>query len=126
MTDIYEIEVTDHFSSAHRLREQGSKCENLHGHNWFVTVKLRGPKLDSIGLLVDFKVVKTHLETLLDTLDHHELNCVPPFDEINPSTENLARFIFLKMAEALADTGARMHSVRVSEGPNTAATYFGG
>jgi 6-pyruvoyltetrahydropterin/6-carboxytetrahydropterin synthase len=122
---MFEIEVTDHFSSAHRLREQGSKCENLHGHNWFVTVVARGEALDPIGLVVDFKVVKTHLKEILDTLDHHELNTLEPFDVINPSTENIAKFIFDDMSHRLAGTPARMHRVRVSEGPNTAATYIG-
>ncbi len=121
---MFEIEVTDHFSSAHRLRDQGGKCENLHGHNWFVTVKARGEKLDSVGLLVDFKVLKTHLSELCDGLDHLEINTLPPFDTINPSTEHLARYIFGKMQERLAGTPARVDSVRVSEGPNTAATYF--
>jgi 6-pyruvoyltetrahydropterin/6-carboxytetrahydropterin synthase len=122
---MWEIEVTDHFAAAHRLREQGGRCENIHGHNWFVTVKARGDELDSVGVLVDFKVLKRHLAELLDALDHHELNCVPPFDEINPSTENLARHVFVEMDRRLAATPARVHSVRVSEGPNTAATYYG-
>lgn len=122
---MYEIEVTDHFSSAHRLREQGSACEHVHGHNWFVTVTLRCEDLDGIGLGIDFKVVKNHMGEVLGGLDHKDLNEIPPFDEVNPSTENLARFIFEQMAERLADTPARMHRVRVSEGPNTAATYIG-
>lgn len=121
----FEIEVTDHFSSAHRLRDQGSACERMHGHNWFVTVTLRCETLDGIGLGVDFKVVKEALGDVLSGLDHKDLNEIPPFDEINPSTENLARFIFERMAERLEGAHARMHRVRISEGPNTAATYIG-
>ena len=123
---MYEIEVTDHFSSAHRLREQGSACERMHGHNWFVTVRLRSERLDDIGLVIDFKVVKRHLREILGVLDHKDLNAIPPFDTMNPSTENLARHIFELMSERLAWTAARVHAVRVSEGPNTAATYIGG
>ena len=121
---MWEIEVTDHFSSAHRLREQGSACERMHGHNWFVTVKVGSETLDGIGLVIDFKVLKKHLKEILDALDHQDLNAIPPFDEVNPSTENLARWIHEKMAGRLEGTNARMRSVRVSEGPNTAATYF--
>lgn len=122
----YEIEVTGHFSSAHRLREQGSACERMHGHNWFVTVTLRSETLDDIGLVIDFKVVKKHLGEILDALDHRDLNAIPPFDAINPSTENLARHIFEQMSGRLEGAAAGMHAVRVSEGPNTAATYYGG
>ncbi|MBW2261182.1 MAG: 6-carboxytetrahydropterin synthase QueD [Deltaproteobacteria bacterium] len=122
---MYEIEVMDHFSSAHRLRDQGSACERMHGHNWFVTVTLRSETLDDIGLVIDFKVVKKDLGEILDVLDHQDLNAIPPFDEINPSTENLARHIFEQMAQRLAGAAARVHGVRVSEGPNTAATYYG-
>jgi 6-pyruvoyltetrahydropterin/6-carboxytetrahydropterin synthase len=121
----YEIEVTDHFSSAHRLREQGSACERMHGHNWFVTVTLRSEQLDGIGLVIDFKVVKKHLKEILGVLDHQDLNAIPPFDEINPSTENLARHIFEQMSRRLSGGPAAVHGVRVSEGPNTAATYYG-
>ena len=122
---MYEIEVTDHFSSAHRLREQGSACERLHGHNWFVTVTLRAEALDEIGLGIDFKVIKRHLKELLDVLDHQDLNTIAPFDEINPSTENLARYIYERLGERLEGQNARVHRVKVSEGPNTSATYIG-
>jgi 6-pyruvoyltetrahydropterin/6-carboxytetrahydropterin synthase len=122
---MYEIEVTDHFSSAHRLREQGSACERMHGHNWFVTVTLRCGELDSIGLGIDFKVVKEILREVLGGLDHRDLNEVQPFDQINPSTENLARYVFERLAERLSDAPVRMYKVRISEGPNTAATYIG-
>jgi len=122
---MYEIEVTDHFSAAHRLRDQGSECEKIHGHNWFVTVVVRCSDLDAIGLGIDFKVLRTHLAHVIAGLDHMLLNDVPPFDGINPSTENLARFVFERMRERLGSSPARMHRVRISEGPNTAATYVG-
>jgi 6-pyruvoyltetrahydropterin/6-carboxytetrahydropterin synthase len=122
----WEIEVTDHFAAAHRLREQGSACENVHGHNWFVTVFARCDGLDRIGLGIDFKIVKSHLHEILDGLDHKDLNCVPPFDTTNPSTEHLARFVWERMSERLAGSPARIARVRVSEGPNTAATYVAG
>ena len=122
----YEIEVTDHFSSAHRLRDQGSACERMHGHNWFVTVTLRSETLDDIGLVIDFKVVKKHLKEILGVLDHQDLNAIPPFDTINPSTENLARHIFEQMSGRLAGAAVGVHRVRVSEGPNTAASFYGG
>ena len=91
-----------------------------------MTVTLRSETLDDIGLVVDFKVVKKHLGEVLGVLDHQDLNAIPPFDRMNPSTENLARHIHEQMTERLTGSSARVHSVRVSEGPNTAATYTEG
>ena len=119
---MYEIEVTDHFSSAHRLRGEGSCCENLHGHNWFVTVFVRCRDLDGIGIGIDFKAVKREMEGVLAALDHRDLNSVPPFDAQNPSAENIARFVLVEMQRRLSGHRAKVHRVRVSEGPNTAAT----
>ncbi|MBM4318583.1 MAG: 6-carboxytetrahydropterin synthase QueD [Deltaproteobacteria bacterium] len=122
---MYEIEITEHFSSAHRLRGQGSRCEDLHGHNWFVTVTLGAAELDEIGIAIDFKVVKELLAEVVGRLDHQYLNEVPPFDVQNPSAENLARFIYEEMALLLRGKAARMQRVKVAEGPRTAASYIG-
>jgi 6-pyruvoyltetrahydropterin/6-carboxytetrahydropterin synthase len=89
-----------------------------------VTVFVRCRDLDRIGLGIDFKVVKAALAEVLAALDHADLNAVPPFDKENPSTENIARHVFREMERRLGGGPGKVHRVRVSEGPNTAATYI--
>lgn len=107
---MYIITVEDYFASAHQLRGYQGKCENIHGHNWKVVLDLRGETLNDIGLLMDFHEAKDILKKVLTTLDHRNINQVPPFDTINPSSENLARHIAQKVSEEL---DSRNHPVEV-------------
>lgn len=91
---MYRVKIVQDFSGAHNLREYEGKCENLHGHNWKVEAVLKCDKLDKIGMLVDFKVFKAELNKILSYLDHVYINETPPFDNINPTSENLAKYIF--------------------------------
>jgi len=118
----YELLVRDHVSAAHNLRRYQGKCERLHGHNWRVEARLAGDELDNEGMLIDFSLAKQILAEVLDNLDHVYLNDVPPFDEINPSSENLARVIAERMADRLPP-GVRLTSVTTWESDRCAATY---
>jgi len=120
---MYELKITTDFSAAHNLRGYQGKCENLHGHNWKVEVWVTAEKLDELGMLMDFKELKAATNDLLDTLDHKYLNEVPPFDEINTTAENIARYIFEKLSEKLNDGNARVAKVRAWESDNAAASY---
>ena len=91
---MYRIIVEDDFSSAHRLREYEGKCSSLHGHNWKVRLTVRATELDRRGITMDFGKLKKLLASLLSRLDHTDLNQVAPFDEINPTAENIARTVF--------------------------------
>jgi 6-pyruvoyltetrahydropterin/6-carboxytetrahydropterin synthase len=91
---MYEVNVRSHFSSGHALRGYHGKCENPHGHNYKVRVALRGEKLDDCGMLVDFKMINSMLNRIIDELDHQNLNDLPAFAAINPSAENLASYIY--------------------------------
>jgi 6-pyruvoyltetrahydropterin/6-carboxytetrahydropterin synthase len=107
---MFEITVEAGFSSGHYLRNYYGKCENPHGHNYRVLVTLAGDQLDEAGLLLDFKVVKTLLKPLVDYLDHRMINELPPFTELNPSAENLARYFYQKTSQQLLEkTGGRVH-----------------
>jgi 6-pyruvoyltetrahydropterin/6-carboxytetrahydropterin synthase len=75
-------------------------------------------------LLLDFSLLKKDLEAVLETLDHKDLNITPPFDRINPSSENLARHIFRALAPLVAARGVRLHSLTVGEKATQSATYF--
>ncbi len=117
--------VQDAFSAAHRLREYGGKCEDLHGHNWHVDVVVGAAQLDETGLAMDFHILKEHTRKALSSLDHAFLNDLPPFQEANPSSENIAKHLFEEIARALAGTPARVVRVNVWESDHACASYLG-
>lgn len=125
---MFELRVQEEFAAAHNLRHYEGKCENLHGHNWTVELRVRGTRLqEDTEMLVDFKVLKTILRDILETLDHCYLNEIEPFDRINPTSENIARLIAERAQGALDDQGIRnasVWSVEVFETPRASATWF--
>ncbi|HVB56146.1 MAG TPA: 6-carboxytetrahydropterin synthase QueD [Candidatus Acidoferrales bacterium] len=122
---MYEVSVDETFAAAHNLREYHGKCENLHGHNYKVRVTLAGNELDSAGLLYDFVHLKQTIQSVIRSLDHRYLNEFPPFDVLNPSAENIARYIHDETSKQLreAPNGAGIASITVWETETTAATY---
>lgn len=121
---MYELKIEDHFAAAHNLRGYKGACEALHGHNWKVEVLVRADKLDDIGLAIDFKELKDALCWVLDQLDHKYLNDLPEFSIENPSSENIARHIFGKLAERLAGTNVKVHKVTAWESEKACASYL--
>ena len=99
---MFEVTVEAGFSSGHYLRNYRGKCENPHGHNYKVYVTLAGPELDEAGLLLDFKLLKQVMRPVVDYLDHQMINDLKPFDEINPSAENLAKYFYDQTAQQAA------------------------
>lgn len=91
---MFEIKVTDEFSAAHNLRGYHGRCEELHGHNWRIEAVIRGEGLGKIGMLMDFKQLKSLLSKILDRLDHKYLNRLSYFRKLNPTSENIARCIY--------------------------------
>ena len=120
---MFEVSVEYSFSAGHALRHYKGKCENVHGHNYKVRVTVAGEGLDRAGLLVDFSELKTGLRALVDRLDHQFLNDLEPFDEVNPSAENLAKYISDGIAPRLEGREFRLHSVTVWETDSSSATY---
>jgi 6-pyruvoyltetrahydropterin/6-carboxytetrahydropterin synthase len=122
---MYEVYVDESFAAAHNLRGYKGKCEDLHGHNYKVRVTLAGPELDSVGLLYDFVHLKQVIHAVIRSLDHKYLNEMKPFDVLNPSAENIARYIFDETSKQLRETpnGANVSSITVWETDVTAATY---
>jgi len=122
---MYEVSVDETFAAAHNLRGYKGKCENLHGHNYKVRVTLSGKEVDSVGLLYDFVHLKQVIQSVIRSLDHKYLNELPPFDVLNPSAENIARYIYDQTAKQLhqAPNGAEVSSITVWESDVTAATY---
>ena len=91
---MYDLKVLSSFSSAHALRGYNGKCENIHGHNWHVELIVSSDVLNEIGLVIDFKLLKKYLNEVMETLDHKFINETVFFKEVNPSAENIARYIY--------------------------------
>ena len=121
---MYEVMIQTEFSAAHALRGYGGKCENLHGHNWKIEIYVRGPRLNNIGLLIDFKELKTAAKKAMDTVDHKVLNEIPPFDDLcNPSSENIAKYVLDQVGSQVDNQECHVYKVRAWETPSTAASY---
>jgi 6-pyruvoyltetrahydropterin/6-carboxytetrahydropterin synthase len=121
---MFEVMIERNFSSAHQLRGYKGKCENLHGHNYKIEIFASGRELDHIGLLVDFGELKTAADDIVTYLDHRNINELPPFDaELNPSAENLARYILERVAARVGDERVQVYKVRCYETPTSVATY---
>jgi 6-pyruvoyltetrahydropterin/6-carboxytetrahydropterin synthase len=118
---MYEVVVKSDFSSAHKLRGYKGKCENLHGHNWIVEAAVSSKTLNKSGLLVDFRILKNHLKDILDGIDHKNLNELPYFMKTNPTSENIAKYIYDKLKK----DGVAPQRVSVWESDSSCATYFG-
>ncbi len=119
---MYTVCVEDWFAAAHYLRNYHGKCENPHGHNYRVKVYVSGKDLDKGGMLIDFSVLKKHLKSVLETLDHHDLNSTPYFTEQEPSAENISRYIFDSL-KTLLPSGIRMAGVEVFETEKNSVLY---
>jgi 6-pyruvoyltetrahydropterin/6-carboxytetrahydropterin synthase len=122
MSGTYALTVRASFAAAHRLREYEGNCERLHGHNWRVEVTVESGVLDDRGMAIDFRTIKSALNELLSRFDHLYLNDIPPFDALNPSSENLARHLFEEMGKQLPAT-VRVARVAVWESDDARAEY---
>ncbi len=123
----YDLRVVTEFSSAHVLRGYAGACERVHGHNFRVEVVVRATALDELGMGLDFRELTRMTESLTGALDHRLLNEVPPFDEVNPTAENLAAYLYRGLAAQLARLPSadrvRMRAVTVHENDRICACY---
>ena len=120
---MYEISVEKHFDAAHFLRGYQGKCEALHGHRFRVVVRVSASSLDEIGIAYDFVGLKQHLGEILSRFDHTCLNDVPPFDKINPSSENIAATIYSELQPKLAGAPVSISGIEVWESPQAGIAY---
>lgn len=120
---MYELKVITQFAAAHQLRNYTGKCESLHGHNWKVEVILKGEKLKNTGLLIDFKEVKEATDRILEELDHSFLNELPQFKDQNPSSENIAAYIFENLSSKLNNNQIKVSKVTAWESDSASASY---
>ena len=120
---MYQVSVEQHFDAAHFLRGYQGKCEALHGHRYKVVAKIKASGIDDIGLAYDFTALKQHLADILSRFDHTCLNDVPPFDKINPSSENIASTIYGELKPRLNGSSVSLSCVEVWESPDSWVAY---
>jgi 6-pyruvoyltetrahydropterin/6-carboxytetrahydropterin synthase len=121
---MFEVSVEQTFAAGHALRNYKGKCENVHGHNYRVRITMQGDQLDSTGLLVDFLDVKSLIGGVVDYLDHQFINDLPPFDELNPSAENIAKYFYDRVSGRLKnDVPVRVSEVTIWETDTSSAIY---
>lgn len=120
---MFDIFTRTHFSSGHHLRNYPGNCEKPHGHNWKVEVTVRASELDELGMGIDFKNLKKAVNVIMEELDHRDLNEHPAFQDKNPSSENLARYIFEQLKTTLTTDRYYPYSVTVCETDNCCVTY---
>lgn len=117
---MFEVKVETSFSSAHHLLNYNGKCENMHGHNWKVEVVLKGESLDDSNILVDFKVLKKNVNEVVDYLDHKDINELPEFKGVSPSSEIIAKYIYNEVKKKFNN----VYKVSVYETLTSCATYY--
>lgn len=122
---MYSVKVLVYFSAAHSLRDYKGKCENLHGHNWKVEAEVVSEKLNKQGMVVDFTELKKELNDVLKELDHRHLNEIAYFEKVNPTSENIAKFIFDKLNRRLPTIDYRLSTISVWETDASCAVYSG-
>jgi len=120
---MYEATIKKSFSAAHLLKEIGGKCEALHGHNFLVEVSVTGKSLNSEDLVIDFRVVKRWTDEVFEELDHKYLNELDYFKSINPSSEQIARYLYEKISEKARQTNVTLSRVTVWESENSRVSY---
>jgi 6-pyruvoyltetrahydropterin/6-carboxytetrahydropterin synthase len=120
---MYELKVTTHFSAAHQLRMVGSKCENLHGHNWKIEAYIIGEKLDDGDVLMDFGVIKNRLAEIMARLDHKHLNELDAFQDQQPSSENIAHWVAMELRKKIDNSRVKVGRVTAWESDDACATY---
>jgi len=121
---MYELMIETTFSAAHQLRGYKGGCEQLHGHNWKVQVHVIAEKLNDIDIAIDFHELKKYANEVVGQLDHDFLNQIFPFTEKNPSSENIARWIYESLKKKINNDNVRVSAVTVWESDTASATYY--
>lgn len=121
---MYELKIITHFAAAHQLRNFRGDCERLHGHSWKIEVCITSDTLDEAGIVVDFRVLKEDVKSIIKGMDHTFLNDLEPFRVHNPSSEYIARYIAEQLSLLLQVPGVKVSRVTAWESDNSCATYY--
>ena len=124
MPGIFEVYIKTHFSAAHSLNGYDGDCARTHGHNWIIEVYVRCRELDEIGIGIDFRDIKQSVKDVLEDLDHYNLNELPAFQQLNPTSENIARYLYRELSAKLNSEVVSVSRIKVSETPGAGAFYW--
>jgi 6-pyruvoyltetrahydropterin/6-carboxytetrahydropterin synthase len=124
MPGVYEIYIQKHFSAAHSLNGYPGDCARTHGHNWIIDVFVRCRELDEIGIGIDFREIKGAVKEVLDGIDHYNLNETPYFAEVNPTSENIAKYLYKEIGNRINSDLVGVSKIKVSETPGAGAFYW--
>ena len=120
---MFVLKIVTDFASAHSLRDYPGDCSRLHGHNWQVEVMVPSQVLDESGIAIDFREIKKQTKAVVKRLDHQYLNEIKPFDVLNPTAENIAKYLFDEIAILTNDENVKVKEVLIWETPRSAVTY---
>ncbi len=121
---MYSLKILTDFAAAHALRNYTGNCANLHGHTWKVEVIINSKQLDKNGIAIDFRIIKNYTQDIISKIDHKYLNEIKPFDKINPTAENIAKYLYDKLSSLITTNNTHVGSVSVWETPRACATYY--
>jgi len=119
----YQLKVITEFASAHTLRDYPGACSRMHGHNWKVELEATATTLDDVGMGIDFKKMKAVAREVGDRLDHHYLNEIEPFTEINPTAENIAAYLYREISAKLNTDTIKVNAVTLWETERACVKY---
>ena len=121
---MFEASIRTHFSAAHHLEGYQGKCEAQHGHNWDVEVFVRGKDLDAEGILIDFRELKDAVSSVLEEMDHRDLNTIDAFKNTNPTSENIAAYLYRELSSRLNCDAYHVYRVSANETSDSKASYW--
>ena len=120
---MYRLNVRTNFSAAHQLRGYNGACQRLHGHNWQVRASIKCEKLNKLGMAIDFTIIKKYLDTLMNEVDHRFLNDLSPFENVNPTSENIAKYFYDRLTKMIEEEDCSVDEVEVWESEKSSVIY---
>ena len=120
---MFVLKIVTDFASAHSLRNYPGDCSRLHGHNWQVEVSVCTQVIDDNGIAIDFREIKKQTKLVIKRVDHQYLNEIEPFDVLNPTAENIAKYFFDEVGLLFNNENVKVKDVVIWETPRSAVTY---
>jgi 6-pyruvoyltetrahydropterin/6-carboxytetrahydropterin synthase len=122
---MFDLAIESNFSAAHRIDGYAGVCKDIHGHNFIVEVTVKVKKLNKIGFGIDFLDLKTEVTYFLKQLDHKNLNEIKYFQKTNPTSENIAIWLFKNLSKKINSKNVKVSKIKIKESSDFSATYYG-
>ena len=119
---MYLLEIEERFSAAHALRNYPGPCSRVHGHNWRLQVGFLAPRTDDDGITVDLMDLKKLTGQIFEEFDHRHFNDHPYFQEVNPTSEKIAEYVYNKLKKECPE-GVSIDYVKLWETDDFSVTY---